>query len=396
VNKGNNLGFPLITLSHTLIHIFPASLSPLFPLIREEFDLSYTKIGILSFVLSICWAFSGIPAGIASDKTDRTKLIVFMFLFVGIFSAALLPMHTFSGVLALLILLFLTIGIFHPPAYSFLSERYSKNRGRVIGIFEIGGSIGILVAPLVAGFVGSYLGWRYVYTLWALPAFAVAFLFYHLSLKNKITRKEKDKIKINEKDPPGEKSLSHYPHFKVLFLTQGFFGFISGGSISFLPLFLTDIHKFEVSSAGGMLTLFLAGGAIGKLIGGKYSDVWDAKKVVELGFIITAFFLILVPTLSGSLLSIVFLPAGIAFFMILPAIFFLIGEVKTSDLGLAYGIQLLSGAGLGAISRLLCGVISDVVGIRYIFFLLAAVGFFATFFVYRYLERPTGFQRHHT
>ncbi|MBC7189964.1 MFS transporter, partial [Candidatus Aerophobetes bacterium] len=340
--------------------------------------------------LNICWAFSGIPAGIASDKKDRIKLLLFMFLFVGIFSLALLLAHTFFGVFFLLVCLFLTIGIFHPPAYSFLSEGYSENRGRIIGTFETGGSIGTLIAPLVAGFVGSFLGWRYVYTLWALFAFVIAFLFYYLfcnNKNNKIIKNEGHKIKINGKKPPQGKSSSYSPYFRILFLTQGFFGFISGGSISFLPLFLTDMHKFEVSTAGGMLTLFLAGGVVGKLLGGKYSDAGDAKKVVELGFILTAFFLILVPVLPGYLLSIALFPAGITFFMILPAIFFLVGEVKTGDLGLAYGIHLLSGAGFGAISKFLCGVISDAVGIRYIFFLLATVGFFAAFFVYNYLER---------
>ena len=386
IKDRNKLRFGLITFSHALIHVFPASLAPLLPLIRVEFDLSYTAVGILTFTLSLCWAFSGIPAGIVSDKTDRIKLILSMFLFTGIFSSAVILMSTLTGTLLILILLFLSMGIFHPSAYSYLSDKYSKNKGKLFGIFEAGGSIGILIAPLVAGVVGSYLGWRYVYTLWAFPAFATAFLFYRFSLKNKPSEggRNKSNEKKNNKEPSQKRELSHYySHLKTVSLAQGFFGFVGGGFVSFLPLFLTDVYKLSVSTAGGMLTLFLAGGLVGKMIGGRYSDIWSPRRIISTGFLITSFFLILVPLIPGFSLTLVLLPAGIAFFMILPALFVLTGKIKTTDLGLAYGIQLSSGAGFGAASKFLCGVISDVVGIHCIFFLLSAVAFFAAIFLIR-------------
>lgn len=387
IKDDNKLRFGLITFSHALIHVFPASLAPLLPLIRVEFDLSYTAVGILTFTLGLCWVFSGIPAGIISDKTDRIKLIFSMFLLTGIFSSAVILTSTLTGTLLLLILLFLSIGIFHPSAYPYLSDKYSENKGKAFGVFETGGSIGILIAPLVAGAVGSYLGWRYVYTLWAFPAFATAFLFYRLSLKNKLSdggMNKSNEKKNNNKKPSQKRELSHYySHLKTVSLVQGFFGFVGGGFVSFLPLFLTDVYKLSVSTAGGMLTLFLAGGLIGKMIGGRYSDIWGPRRIISIGFLIASSFLILVPLIPGFSLTLVLLPAGIAFFMILPALFVLTGKIKTTDLGLAYGIQLSSGAGFGAASKFLCGVISDVVGIQYIFFLLSAVAFFAAIFVIR-------------
>jgi len=387
-NNTNKLRFILLTFSHALTHVFPASLAPLLPLIRAEFDLSYTGVGILTFILSLFWAFSSVPAGVASDKTDRIKLILSMFLLVGIFSSTLILISTLPGVLLLLILLFLSTGIFHPSAYSYLSDSYSKVKGKVFGIFEAGGSAGVLIAPLVAGVAGSYFGWRYVYTLWAVPAFAMAFLFYRFSLKNKLkvvkTNKGNEKKMIKESLP--ERGLFYYLHFKAIYLAQGLFGFVVGGSVSFLPLFLTDVHKLSVSTAGGMLTLFLAGGLVGKMIGGRYSDIWGPRRIIETGFLITSFFLILVPLIPGFLLILVLFPAGIAFFMILPALFVLTGKIKTTDLGLAYGIQLLSGAGFGACSRLLSGVISDLVGMEYIFFLVSAAAFFGAIFTHFYLR----------
>lgn len=387
-NNTNKFRFTLLTFSHALTHVFPASLAPLLPLIRAEFDLSYTGVGILTFILSLCWAFSGVPAGVASDRIGKTKLILSMFLLVGIFSSTMILIPTLPGVLLLLLLLFLSVGIFHPSAYSYLSDRYSKEKGKVFGIFETGGSVGVLIAPLLAGVIGSYFGWRYVYTFWAIPAFAMAFLFYRFSLENKLedvrTNKGNEKKKIKESLP--KISLFHYLHFKAIYLAQGFFGFVVGGSVSFLPLFLTDVRKLSVSTAGGMLALFLGGGLVGKMIGGRYSDIWGPRRIIETGFFITSFFLILIPFTPGFSLVLVLLPAGIAFFMILPALFLLTGEIKITDLGLVYGIQLLSGAGFGACSRLVSGVVSDLVGIEYIFFLPSAVAFVAAIFTHFYLR----------
>ncbi len=302
-------------------------------------------------------------------------------------------MSSLPGVLLFLILLFLSVGIFHPLAYTYLSDRYSKEskeKGKVFGIFEAGGSIGVLIAPLVAGVVGSYFGWRYVYTLWAIPTFATTLLFYRFCKKDKLRDGETDKSnreKNSNKEPSKKRELSHYYlSLKTVSLTQGFFGFVVGGSVSFLPLFLTDVRKLSVSAAGGMLTVFLVGGLIGKIIGGRYSDIWGTRRIIGIGFLITSFFLILVPLVPGFLLILVLFPAGIAFFMILPALFLLTGKIKTSDLGLAYGIQLSSMAGFGACSRLLSGVLSDLVGMEYVFFLVSAVAFFAAIFTHFYLR----------
>lgn len=381
--------FFLIVFSHGLLHIFDGSLAPLLPLIRAEFGLSYTAVGILTLSLSLCWAFSSILAGVVADKTDRIKLILSTFLLIGIFSCIMVLASIFLSTLLFLIFLFFSTGLFHPPTYSYLAKKYSEGKGKIFGIFESGGSVGYIIAPLVAGVVGSYLGWRYVYTLWALPAFVMAFLFYRFSSKNKLRNKREDKDKENDKEESSKrKALSHfYPRLKKIYLAQGLFGLVAGGSISFLPLFLTNVHKFPVGTAGGILSLFLVGGLAGKIIGGRYSDIWGPRKVITIGFFITSFFLFLVPLISGFSLIFVLLFAGVTFFMIFPALFVLTGEIKTTDLGLAYGIQILSASGSEALSKFLSGLVSDMLGIEQLFFMLSAVAFFAGIFLYFFLKQ---------
>lgn len=156
-DKIDKSSFFLITFSHGLLHVFQGSLAPLLPLIRAEFGLSYTAGGILTLTLSLCCAFSGISAGVVADKTDKTKVILSTFLLIGIFSSIMILTSAFLSVLLSLIFLFVSIGLFHPPAYSYLTDKYSEGKGETFGVFETGGSVGILISPVVAGAVGSFL-----------------------------------------------------------------------------------------------------------------------------------------------------------------------------------------------------------------------------------------------
>lgn len=373
----------LVIFSNGLLHVLKISLAPLLPLMQAEFGLSYTKVGILTSILTLCGASSGIFAGIVADKADKIKVILSVLLLISIFSATMVLTSTFLTALLFLIFLYISIGLFLPPIYSYMARRYLETRGKIFGIFETGGSVGVLIGPITAGVISSYLGWRWVYTLWALPIFAIAYLFYRFSLKNRVRSKREDRDdEIDKKELLNRKSLSNFlPRLKIIFLAQGFFGFISGGTISFLPLFLKNVHNFSVGNAGGVLTLFLAGGMAGKMIGGKYSDIWNPKKVITVAFLTTSLSLFLVPLISSFSLVIVLLFAGVTLFMALPALAFLTSELKTADLGLAYGIQFLIGNGSGAFSNFLSGLIGDVFGIEYIFFLLSAVAFSAGIFL---------------
>ena len=105
-----------------------------------------------------------------------------------------------------------------------------------------------------------------------------------------------------------------------------------------------------------------------------------------LGFFFTFLFLVLASFLKGLFLIPALILAGISLFMILPALFVFTSQVALVDLGLAYGIQILSGSGFGAFSRIIAGVVSDFLGIRYVFFLLSFFAFFSALFLQVYLK----------
>lgn len=361
------------TISHGLVHTITGSLAPVLPLIRSEFNLSYTLIGAFTLLLSLTLGIASIPAGVVSDRVNRLKFISLMFMLIGILCALILLATNLWIAILLFSFLFLCFSIFHPSAQVCLFHEYSSKRGATFGIYESGGNFGMFLAPILAGFVGSRFGWRLVYGMWSVPAIIIALLVY---LKS--TEKEA-KNYIYNSDRPFTKEIFHWMRFvlahhelRSIFIIQGIFGLL-WAVIVFIPLFLVDRRGFSVENAGLILALFLLGGVVGKLVGGKLSDRWGKEKVIVSCFFLLVVFYPLIPFIYGYALILVFLASSIAFFMIVPVILASVAEFTQEGLGFNYGLLTLLGAGFSSISRLFSGVISDLWGIDIIFFMFAAI-----------------------
>ncbi|MBE0478646.1 MFS transporter [Candidatus Aerophobetes bacterium] len=365
------LGF--FTICHGLVHLITESLAPLLPLIRNEFNLSYTMIGIFTLILSLTLGIASIPAGVISERINRFKFIALMFSLIGIICALLLPRNSFWITISLLTALYFCFSAFHPSAQICLFHEYASKRGATFGIYESGGNFGMFLAPILAGLVGPILGWRSVYGMWIIPAFIVAIFVFFASKK----KGGNDFIYNSNKPIDVElfnwiKFILSHRELRTIFTIQGIAGLL-WAMIVFIPLFLVDKRGFSVQNAGFTLALFLLAGAAGKVLGGKISDKWGRKKVIFFCFLLLAIFYPLIPIIYGYTLIFLLTALGITFFMIIPVLLASVGEFSKEGLGFNYGLFTLLGAGLSAISRLFSGIISDIWGMEIIFFVFASI-----------------------
>jgi MFS family permease len=125
--------FWLMSGSHALIHLFPSTLAPLLPLIRDEFSLSYTLVGVVGFLPSLGCALAVVPAGLLADRVNRAGIISAALLSAGVAAGIMLTVSGVGQMLLVLLAFSVAVGTFHPAAYSYLSARYSGARGRFCG-----------------------------------------------------------------------------------------------------------------------------------------------------------------------------------------------------------------------------------------------------------------------
>ena len=152
----------LVGLAHLLSHFYQVALGPLFPLLRAEFDVSYTALGLIVSlffgVSGACQAF----VGILVDRYGAHRLMLFgiVTMATSVFLMGLAP--AYWVLLPLAVTAALGNCVFHPADISILSAKVSPERiGRAFGIHGFGGTCGYFLSPIVIYYgVASTFGWR--------------------------------------------------------------------------------------------------------------------------------------------------------------------------------------------------------------------------------------------
>jgi FSR family fosmidomycin resistance protein-like MFS transporter len=151
----------LVGLAHFSSHFMLLSLAPLLPLIRSDFGVSFTQLGL---VLTVFFAVSGsgqIVAGALVDRFGPQRLLIAG---IAVQAASVAAMGFAPGVwtlYALAISAGIGNSVYHPADLSILSHRVSPPwRGRAFATHSLAGSLGFALSPVVVGLMASWWGWR--------------------------------------------------------------------------------------------------------------------------------------------------------------------------------------------------------------------------------------------
>lgn len=140
------------------------------PILKEialSFDITESKAGLISMLSQIGFGLGLFFITPLGDKINRKKLILTLFSLLFI---TLVLMATAVNVFELWLLSIL-IGLLSVSPQVILPMAASLDqvsRGKTVGTIFSGILAGILAARIISGFIGEWLGWRYVYVLSAL------------------------------------------------------------------------------------------------------------------------------------------------------------------------------------------------------------------------------------
>ncbi len=370
-NTASALTLLPLTASHGLMHIMAASLPALSPLVKEEFQLTYTSVGVLSFAFAAAIGLGSILAGLLSDRFDGIRLISLGFFSTAILSALILLARNFLSLTLIFIIMGVFLSFYHPSALSHIAKSFRVRRGKTYGVHETGASIGLAITPLIAGFICFYFEWRFVYLFLAFPAIFFAFLLFRMRNDGKFEwdrKKQSTDANSNDLKVFLRQIISTGP-LRRIYVIEGLFGFVIGGALTFIPIFLNEAKGLGPEFAVMITGVFTAGGAIGKFVGGHFSDLVGERKVMAIGFLLVAPLFFAVPFLPLFWAILVLALAGLIFPAVLPAIITTIGkEIEPSRTGVAFGLLLFAGFGVASISRPIMGLISDSFGISAVFY----------------------------
>jgi predicted MFS family arabinose efflux permease len=243
--------------------------------VRLELGLSDTQLGFLSGIaFALFYATLGIPIARLADRTSRTGVI-------SICVAAWSAMTAFCGLAQnFWQLLAARIGVAvgeaggTPPSHSLLADYFKEHeRATALGIFAVGGPLGMMIGLFVGGWLNEWFGWRITFMLVGLPGVLVALVVW-------FTVREPPKGAL-EGHVPVQSSVGEVfrfmwtqRSFRLMSLGAALQGFVGYGLVQWYPVFFIRIHEMSTGELGTYLALvFGIAGGIGTFFGGYLADI---------------------------------------------------------------------------------------------------------------------------
>lgn len=311
---GETKTLSLVSVGHGFSHLYMLALPPLFPFIKDDFDVSWTALGIVVALYSVGSGVAQIGAGLAVDRYGARRLLLsgFVVQAVAIGLIGIFPSIWVMG--ALMLVAGLGNSVFHPADYSILNARIQKERmGRAFSVHLFASFIGWMAAPILMLFLAKLYGWQAALAI----AGAIGMVFFialylgrdslddhgsHLAgAPTKTAGGTRDRMRL---------MLS--PAILLFLVFTTLISIAGSGLQTFVVVSLVSLHGITVDAANVALSIFFFVGGLGVFFGGWLADKTRRHEHVTLiSFLVSslAIAVLAVPELS-SVTLIVFLAIG--------------------------------------------------------------------------------------
>lgn len=262
-------------LGHVFNDMYWYMIPLMLPLIKSEFHLNYTQLGLLVTSYTVMGAFGSLITGYLGDRTGRRFILSWGF-FLGSMALLLCALsRSYWQLFFALIILGVGISAFHPSMIAVLSNSFPRRRGTILGTFQFWGWVGTLSVGIVISLLTKITSnWRGILVVLSVPGFVFAPIFFK-SLKPLI--RESD-FSSKEEDLPDtansstvKRSISLLPFF-IFIAANTLFTISYYAVINFIPTYLVAERSFSLTFAGYSFLIVVTGGLFGTVASGKLSD----------------------------------------------------------------------------------------------------------------------------
>ncbi|MCS7142925.1 MAG: MFS transporter [Aigarchaeota archaeon] len=346
-------------------------LSPLLPLIRSEFAVSYAGAGLLMTALELCFSLSRFPSGLLSIRVGLKRVMVFGLLISAVAAFSLSLVESYPTLLVVLIVLGMALGIPPTIGVGMIALAYPpEKRGRAQGVLQTGASAGVLSAYFIAGLLAEHYGWRLTYAVLGPVGLCLAVLFVvslRQSAYGETSRAVRSRDVIRE--------VIRNKAIMGLFVPFILFHMTVTGTTSMIPLYMVGVHGIDVTTTAMLLLSIQVGGLCGALIWGILADKLGTLRVISILMLMMSLSIVLFfySPFGYQTATLLFL-WGFSAYPVFSVTWAHISIVTDQILRTAsVGFFASTGMVIGSFGALIAGLITDVTGFATTFHVLAAM-----------------------
>lgn len=353
-SKKQNRGFILACLSfgHGIAHLYDQGFPLFMPAIASTLGLSNLQVAALLGIRQAGFGVVNLVGGVIVDRLrDNWGQILTACMLWAALAFVLVAASPNLWVLIIAVAMVSIPGaLWHLPSTAAISQRFPDRRGFAISMHGFGSNIGNALGPLLAGGLLTFMLWRHVLYLYAIPAAAMTiFVWWSLrGLSSQRTEDQNQARRMTSQLRDGLKLLEN-PVVMALTAAAAIRGVATNAMFHWTPFYL------ESSSDGGLgMSYFMAGVHYGLLTGmgivsapilGYLSDRYGRKEVLAPGMAIAAVLTFFIVS-AGDSLILPLLLAGVGLFsfslqqIILAAVLDVVGEgTEATAAGLIFGFN---------------------------------------------------------
>ena len=257
---------------------------------------------------------------------------------------------------------------FHPRAMMVVNLASGSRKGLGTAIFSTGGNLGFALGPMVGSLL--VLGFGLHATIGLLGPGVLMALTIIFCPGDFLSRESPGKGEAKRGDGGFHDLLWGSLILTCLVVTLRSWVYLS--FITYLPMFLQE-QGLPLKTGSLMLTVFLVGGAAAGLYGGHLSDRVGRRRVIVVSMLLYPVFMSLMILSSGPVLWVLAAASGAALLASFSVTIVLAQEILPRNLGLASGLILGLGFGMGGLGTAVSGWIADMVGLYKTVWILALV-----------------------
>ena len=351
---------------HLLNDLIQSLIPALYPLLKDQFSLNFTQIGIITLAFQMTASLLQPTVGWYTDKHPQPYSLA---LGMGSTLVGLLLLSVAQGYAAILFaaaLIGTGSAIFHPEASRVARMASGGRYGTAQAFFQVGGNVGQAVGPLLAAFIVLPRGQGAIAWV-SLAALLGMFLLARIGNWYRV---------FSRPGQPGARASStthHLSRARVFFLVSVLMLLLfsknvySASLTSFFTFYLIEHFNLPVQAAQIQLFIFMASIAVGTLLGGALADRIGRKPMILISILGALPFTLALPFADLFWTGVLTMVIGLLMASAFPAILVYAHELIPGRVGLVSGMFFGLAFGLGGLGAALMGVIADTHGIVFIY-----------------------------
>jgi FSR family fosmidomycin resistance protein-like MFS transporter len=353
----------LISLStcHLLNDMNQSLVPAIYPILKQSYQLDFGQIGLITLAFQLTASMLQPVVGLVTDRRPQPySLPVAMGCsLIGLLLLAVA--HSYGMILFAAALVGTGSSVFHPEASRVARMASGGRYGFAQSLFQVGGSTGSAIGPLLAAFIvvphgqGS-IAWFSAAALLAILLLSTVSVWYsrHPSIAARRGRRQAPAAPVG--GFPRRTVVTGIVVLVVLLFSKNVY---TASLSSYYTFYL--IHKFHLSVADAQVLLFVFLGAVaaGTFVGGPIGDRIGRRPVIWTSILGAAPFALLLPYASLFWTGVLTVAIGLILASAFSAILVYAQELLPGRVGMVAGMFFGFSFGLGGLGAAALGRIAD-------------------------------------